>query len=49
MQKAQAEYIKSVAGGGGDPAEQIANAKKLLDEGTISQQEFDQIKAKALA
>jgi len=48
MRKAQTEYIKSVAGGG-DPAAQIANAKKLLDEGTISQEEFDSIKAKALA
>lgn len=49
MQQAQADYIKSVAAGGGDPAEQIANAKKLLDEGTISQGDFEKIKAKALA
>ena len=27
---------------------EIANAKKLLDEGTISQEEFDAIKRKAL-
>jgi hypothetical protein len=47
MQKAQAEYIQSVAGTGS--ADQIASAKKLLDEGAITQDEFDQIKAKALA
>ena len=34
--------------GGGATAE-IANAKKLLDEGTITQAEFDAIKQKALA
>ena len=49
VQKAQAEYIKSVAGSGPSPAEQIASAKQLLDSGTISQQEFDSLKAKALA
>jgi Short C-terminal domain len=39
--------VKSVSGGGG--AEQIAKAKELLDAGTITQAEFDQLKAKALA
>ncbi|QIG40303.1 SHOCT domain-containing protein [Microbacterium sp. 4R-513] len=49
-QAAQAEYIKSVAGGGGaSPADEIAKAKALLDAGTISQSEYDAIKAKALA
>lgn len=42
------QYVKSVAGQG-DPAEQIAKAKQLLDGGTITQAEFDQIKQKALA
>lgn len=48
IQKAQSEYIQSVAGAG-NSADQITNAKKLLDEGTINQAEFDQMKAKALA
>lgn len=43
-----AEYVKSVAPQA-DPAEQIAKAKSLLDQGTISETEFNQIKQKALA
>jgi len=47
-QKAEMDqYVKSVAGGGS--TEEIAKAKQLLDQGTISQAEFDQIKQKALA
>jgi hypothetical protein len=42
------QYVQSVAGKT-DPAEQIAKAKTLLDSGTITQGEFDSIKAKALA
>ena len=42
------QYVQSVAASSG-PAEQIARAKTLLDEGTISQDEFDRIKQKALA
>ena len=39
------DYVKQTAGGS---AAEIAKAKELLDAGTISQQEFDSIKAKAL-
>jgi hypothetical protein len=42
------QYVRSVASES-DPATQIASAKKLLDDGTISQAEFDQLKQKALA
>lgn len=41
-------YIRGVAGGK-SPAEHIADAKALLDQGVIDQAEFDQLKAKALA
>jgi uncharacterized membrane protein YcjF (UPF0283 family) len=43
-----AQYVRSVAGQS-DPTSQIANAKTLLDNGSITQAEFDQIKQKALA
>ena len=33
----------------GGPGAEIAHAKELLDSGTITQDEFDSIKAKALA
>ncbi len=41
------QYVKETAGGGG-ASQEIANAKKLLDEGAISQEEFDALKRKAL-
>jgi hypothetical protein len=49
MQEQQASYIKSVAGSQPSPADQIASAKGLLDAGTITQDEFNALKAKALA
>jgi hypothetical protein len=51
MQTAQTEYIKSVAGNSSATgvASEIASAKSLLDSGAITQAEFDQLKARALA
>ena len=40
------DYIKQAAGR--SPAQEIADAKALLDAGTITQAEFDALKAKAL-
>ena len=40
-------YIKKAAGH--SPAQQIADAKALLDNGTISAAEFESLKAKALS
>ena len=45
----QAKYIQEVASTSKSPADQIASAKELLDSGTISQEEYDSLKAKALA
>ena len=45
----QEKYIKQVASSTQGPTEQIASAKALLDAGTITQAEFDALKAKALA
>lgn len=50
-QAAQAQfeqYIRHAAGTGG-PASEIQKAKQLLDDGTITQAEYEAIKAKALA
>jgi hypothetical protein len=48
----QDDYIREVAGKTSTPATpaaQIADAKALLDSGAIQQNEFDALKAKALA
>ena len=42
------DYVRSVASSDSS-ADQIAKGKQLLDSGTITQTEFDQLKAKALA
>ncbi len=41
------DYIRTVASV--SPANDIAKAKELLDSGTITQEEFDTLKARALA
>ncbi|MET7772678.1 SHOCT domain-containing protein [Nocardia sp. NPDC005366] len=46
LKQAQDDYIRQVAGA--DPTAQIANGKKLLDDGAITPEEFEQIKRVAL-
>jgi hypothetical protein len=48
MQTAQQSYIKSVAGST-TATDQISSAKTLLDQGAITQDEFNALKSKALA
>lgn len=48
-QAQQESYIQQVAATSKSPAEQIADAKALLDSGALTQAEFDALKAKALA
>ena len=45
------QYVRETAGGsgGGGAAAEIERAKQLLDQGAITQPEFDAIKQKALA
>ena len=48
QQAAMDDYVRQTAGGG-SAATEIAKAKELLDAGTITQADFDAIKAKAVA
>lgn len=43
------DYVRQTASSGGGAAAEIQKAKALLDNGTITQSEFDAIKARALA
>jgi ABC-type multidrug transport system fused ATPase/permease subunit len=47
MKSESDNYIRQIAGK--SPAEQISDAKELLNAGTITADEFAQLKAKALA
>ncbi|WP_062527148.1 SHOCT domain-containing protein [Demequina rhizosphaerae] len=47
MRSAQVEYTKGLMGEAGSAGE-IKAAKELLDSGSITQEEFDKLKAKAL-
>jgi putative oligomerization/nucleic acid binding protein/phospholipase D-like protein len=49
VQSATDDYIRATAGAAASPADEIAKAKALFDAGSITQAEFDQLKAKALS
>ena len=49
IRTAQDDYIRSVAGAGASPTDEIAKAKALLDAGTIDETEFQALKAKAMS
>ena len=43
------DYVRQTAGTAASPTAEIERAKKLLDDGAITQAEFDAIKTKALS
>jgi hypothetical protein len=49
VQKAQADYIRDVAGGGGGVASELEKLASLRDSGVITADEFEAQKAKLLA
>ncbi len=49
MEKAQKEYIQSVAGGGASSADELAKLGDLKAKGVISEEEFAAQKAKLLS
>jgi hypothetical protein len=46
---ADIQHVAASSGGGTSPPEHVAEDKKLLDAGTMTQAEFDQLNANALA
>lgn len=48
MRQAQDKYVRQVVNQG-EPADRIAKAKQLHDQGVIDDSEFEQLKAQALA
>jgi hypothetical protein len=46
QQQAFDQYVRETAGG---PATEIAKAKELVDQGAITQEEFEALKARALS
>ena len=49
LQEQMDSRIRAAAGTSSSPADQIAQAKSLLDSGAIDQTEFDRLKATALS
>ena len=47
--RAADQYVRDTAGAGGSAAEEIARGKELLDRRVITQEEFELLKANALA
>jgi putative oligomerization/nucleic acid binding protein/phospholipase D-like protein len=47
--QAMRSYVQSVAGSGGGTADELARLADLREKGVISDAEFEQLKAKALA